>query len=123
MAVDKPHLYIALYTDADVDGRLAKQLRSTGYDALSASEADNRTLSDPEQFEFAIREQRTLLTHNARDFEPLFRKLWVEDRGHFGLIISEKLPIGELLRRVIRLLETVPADEMKNNFRNLGEFK
>ena len=84
---------------------------------------NHRAWFDAQQFEFAISQGRALLTHNARDFEPLFRELWHKGRDHFGLIVSEKLQIGELLRRTLRLLESVTADEMKNNFRNLGEFK
>lgn len=29
---------------------------------------------------------------------------------------------GEMLRRVARLLDTVNADEMRNNWKNLAEF-
>jgi len=47
---------------------------------------------------------------------------WQADRKHYGVIISEQVPIGEMLRRVIRLLNTVSADEIENGYRDLAEF-
>ena len=32
------------------------------------------------------------------------------------------MPIGEMLRRTLKLLNTVTADEMMNNIKNLAEF-
>lgn len=123
MAINEPRLYIALYTDEDIDGRLAAQLRANGYDAISTFEVGNTTIKDPVQFAFAIRERRTILTHNAQDFAPLFDELWNQGQHHYGLVISEKLNIGELVRRCLKMLESVTADEMIDNFKNLGEFK
>ncbi len=76
MATNEPRLYIALYTDEDVDGRLAAQLRAKGYDAISTFEVGNKTIKDPAQFAYAINAQRTILTHNSQDFAPLFDELW-----------------------------------------------
>jgi predicted nuclease of predicted toxin-antitoxin system len=93
------------------------------YDAISAYEVGNAELEDAEQFDFAIRQGRAIVTHNAHDFEPLVDQYYAQGKEHFGLIIAEQLPIGELLRRLLRLLNTVSADEMKNSYRDLGEFK
>jgi hypothetical protein len=62
------------------------------------------------------------LTYNGKDFMPLFDQYWWSGREHYGIIISEQLPIGELARCMLRLLNSVSADEMKNNYKNLGEF-
>lgn len=123
MASNEPRLLIALYTDENIDGRLAGQLRARGYDAISTFEVNNRGLTDPEQFAFAVSEHRAILTHDAQDFARLYESYWTNQQSHFGLIISEKIAIGELLRRCLRFLESVSADEMRNNFKNLGEFK
>lgn len=123
MARNATRLYIALYTDADVHGRLAEHLRARGFDALAASEVGNTDLDDSQQLEFAVSQGRALLTHNAKDFEPLVRNYWMEGKEHFGVIVSEQLPLGELVRRVLKMLSTVDAVQMKNSFRNLGEFK
>lgn len=65
---------ITLYTDADVHGKLAQQLRNSGYDVISAYEAGNAALNDPEQLEFAVSQGRAILTCNAKDFAPLFQE-------------------------------------------------
>ncbi len=115
-------LFVALYTDADVDQTLARQLRQHGFDALSARELGKYQLSDREQLEYAVAEQRAILSFNAKHFVPLFEEYWNTGRHHYGIIVSEQLPLGELLRRVLNLLNSVTAEEMTNNLKNLAEF-
>ena len=45
-----------------------------------------------------------------------------EGREHAGIILSVQMPIGGLLKRMLRLLDQVTADEMKNNLRYLSDF-
>ncbi|OGO36392.1 MAG: hypothetical protein A2Z03_00565 [Chloroflexi bacterium RBG_16_56_8] len=123
MAAVTTRLYIALYTDADVNGKLASQIRKHGYDAVSAYEVGNAGFDDGQQIEYAIQQERAILTHNAQDFEPLYEKYWNEGREHWGIIISDQMPIGEMLRRLLRLLDSVDSGEMRNGLRHLGEFK
>ncbi len=122
MATEETRLYIALYTDADVGLELAKQLRERGYDAVSALELGRYRPSDEEQWDYAISERRAILTFNIKHFKPLFEAYWNVGKAHYGVIVSEQIPFGELLRRVLNLLNAVAADEMKNNIKYLGEF-
>jgi predicted nuclease of predicted toxin-antitoxin system len=115
-------LFIRLYLDADVDVKLAANLRRAGYDCVSAREVGNAALDDETQIVFATNEGRVLLTHNIQDFVPIFERWWHANRNHPGIVVSQQIPLGELQRRVMRLLETVTADEMENNLRNLAEF-
>lgn len=115
-------LLIRLYLDADVDVKLAANLRRAGYDCMSAREVGNAALDDETQIVFATNEGRVLLTHNIQDFVPIFERWWHANRNHPGIVVSQQIPLGELQRRVMRLLDTVTADEMENNLRNLAEF-
>jgi predicted nuclease of predicted toxin-antitoxin system len=115
-------LFIRLYLDADVDVKLAANLRRAGYDCVSAREVGNAALDDETQIVFATNEGRVLLTHNIQDFVPIFERWWHANRNHPGIVVSQQIPLGELQRRVMRLLDTVTVDEMKNNLRNLAEF-
>ena len=115
-------LLIRLYLDADVDVKLAANLRRAGYDCVSAREVGNAALDDETQIVFATNEGRVLLTHNIQDFVPIFERWWHANRNHPGIVVSQQIPLGELQRQVMRLLDTVTADEMKNNLRNLAEF-
>lgn len=121
MDVETP-LFIRLYTDADVHGKLAGLIRQHGFDAVSAYEVDNSRLDDPEQLAYAVSQRRAILTCNIRHFAPLFDAYWQAKRPHYGIIVSEQLPVGETLHRVLRLLDNVSADEMRNNYKNLAEF-
>ncbi len=119
---DEIKLFVVLYTDADVAADLAAEIRTRGYDAVSALEKGRRYLDDEPQLEYATSEGRAILTHNQRHFEPLHRKWASEGREHAGIILSLQMPIGELLRRMLRLLDQVTADEMRNNLRYLSDF-
>lgn len=123
MASRTSRLYIALYLDEDVDKKLARQLREHHHDAVSTHEIGNTGLSDPLQLEYAIRNERAILTHNAQDFEPLFREYAEQKRDHFGIIVSNQIYIGDLLRLLLNMLDRLDADQMKNSYHHLGEFK
>jgi predicted nuclease of predicted toxin-antitoxin system len=114
-------LSIRLYLDADVDVKLAANLRRAGYDCVSARDVGNAALDD-ETLVFATNEGRVLFTHNIQDFVPIFKDWWHANRNHPGIVVSQQIPLGELQRRVMRLLDTITADEMANNLRNLAEF-
>lgn len=122
MADEPERLYIALYTDADVHGKLAALVRQRGYDAVSAFEAGNADFDDPDQLRYAAQHGRAILTCNAKDFAPLLEQWWEAGVEHWGIVVSEQLTLAEMLRRILRLLDGVSAEEMRNGFRNLGEF-
>jgi len=122
MANQGARLFVALYTDADIHGGLAAQVRRRGFDAISAYEAGTGSLDDPDQLQYATSQRRAILTCNAKDFAPLVDEWYQTGRDHYSVIVSEQIPIGEMLRRVLRLLDTVSADEMNNAFYNLAEF-
>ncbi len=116
-------LFIALYLDADVSRHLARAIRENGFDAVSAKKIGNAELQDRAQLDYAIAEHRAIVTHNIQDFAPLLNEYWRIGKEHYGIIVSQQLPLSELLRRVLKMLNTVDADEMKNSYRDLGEFK
>ena len=118
---DEVRLFIALYTDADVNKSWGLNPRA-GFDAISALEVQNNLLDDEPQLEYATSQGRTILTHNQRDFAPLHEKWQREGREHAGIILSVQIPIGELLRRTLNLLNQVTADEIHNNLRHLSDF-
>lgn len=116
-------LGVRLYTDEDVDARLAQQLRRRGYDVLSCAEAGNASQQrdDAWQLDFATREGRAIVVHNLNHFAVLHRAWSVEGREHAGIIAVRKLtPLGELVRRTQRHLDTVKPEEQYNTWRFLA---
>lgn len=120
---DKPlALFISLYLDADVNYALAKILRQEGFEALSAWEVGQQGWKDPQQLEYAVSKRMALLTHNRDDYIPLAQEYERTGRDHYGIVVSKQLPIGEMRKLLLRLLDSVAADELKNNFRYLSDF-
>jgi predicted nuclease of predicted toxin-antitoxin system len=120
---DEAQRPVKLYLDHDISYRFAEQLRARGYDAIGAWEVGNARLSDPVQLEYAAGQGRVLVTCNAQDFAPLYLEWWSAGRHHSGIVTSEQLEFGEMLRRLICFLESVTAGEMRDMIRNLAEFK
>ena len=116
-------LFISLYLDSDMSQKIARALRDEGFDAISAWEVKNEELEDDNQLEYAVSQQRAIVTFNEDDFTSLLKEYSHAGKEHYGIIVSEQLPIGVMLTRLLRMLDTISADEMKNSFRNLGEFK
>ncbi len=126
MSQHVPGLLVSLYTDEDVTSDLAPALRRRGYRAQSTVEAGNDAFSDEAQLTYAAESGMAILTHNIRDFVPLARTWFLANREHSGIILSEQFnhnQFGELLRRVLRLLNRWTADDLRNQVLFLQQFK
>lgn len=53
-------------------------------------------------------------THNRPDFETLHREYVGEERTHHGIILANRRPPHQLTARLLRLLNQLTADELKN---------
>jgi len=119
-------LSIFLYTDEDITDLLALLLRERGYGAESALDAGTIGFSDENQLAFATNLRWTILTFNRDDFTELARRWYGAGREHAGIVISQQFSrreIGEFLRQVCNLLETVSAPEMWNTVLYLQSFR
>ncbi len=113
-----------LHLNENLSPRLARELRKYGFDVMATQEMEDM-LSAPDdvQLAHAASEQRAILTFNIGDFSILHEHYMTEGKEHWGIILSNREFIGELLRRILRLLNSVSADELKNQVRWLSEFK
>jgi hypothetical protein len=66
--------------------------------------------------------RRALVTHNVADFVREARSYAAAGHDHHGIIVSDQLEVGELLRRLTRVLGRYPATEMINRFVWLQSF-
>jgi len=78
--------------------------------------------SDEEQLTHACAEQRAILTFNVGDFVVLHNQYATNGKEHWGIVLSSRESIGILLHRILRLLNSVTAEELKNQPRWLNEF-
>lgn len=96
---------------------MSRALRDAGYDALSAMEAGCKGFSDEDILAYAIAQDRAVLTHNIRDYAPLAETYYVQGIEHPGIIVTRRFEKGELLRRILALLETLTAESLANTLR------
>ena len=73
---------IKLYVDEDLTYKLARVLRSRGYDVISAHEAGMRGKKDDEQLEYSTRHGRVVLTA-TRDILCSFRESIIRRKATF----------------------------------------
>jgi hypothetical protein len=116
---DRPKLYL----NEHLSPRLAVQLRRYGFDALSSQESNMLSEDDSQQLAHAISEQRAFVTFNVSDFVSLHERYIAEGREHWGIIFSTEELFRALLHRLLRLLHTVTANDLKPQIRWLNEFK
>jgi len=115
---------IKLYLDEDVTPVLARLLRERGYDVVSAIDYGHLEWQDEAHLEYAVQEERALFTYNIRDFARLHQRWRLEGREHYGIIVSSQFSfreLGELLRRMLKLLATKKTEEINNQMLFLGK--
>lgn len=106
-----------LLLDEDVWQGLAVALREAGYDAVSVTEAGYKSLSDEEILAAATGEGRAVLSHNIQHFAPLAEACFFQGIPHAGIIVARQFEKGELLRRLLALLETLTSATLANTLR------
>ena len=117
-------LSIRLYFDHNGNPRLAADIRGAGHDAIAAREVSNCELSDANQLWWATSNGRGIVTYDLDDF-PMLAAMWArEGHDHAGITLARQppaVPYGEMLRRLLRLLDTLTADEMVNRIEWLDD--
>ena len=114
---------IKLYLDEDVPSSFAQTLINRGVDVITTRQAKNDSNSDLQQLIYATKEQRTIFTHNKKDFILLHNEYLQNKEDHTGIIISDQLPTGILLRRFMKLWFSSSAEDMKNRLEFLSNWK
>lgn len=106
---------IRLYLDEDVQqASLVRALRARQVDVETALDAGLMGVPDDAQLRHATEQGRVLLTFNRGDFVKLHIEYLSQEVHHSGIIVSDQLPVGVLLRRVLRLMDARSAEEMRD---------
>jgi predicted nuclease of predicted toxin-antitoxin system len=107
-------LFIEIYLDEDVSVLVAELLRARGFTAVTTQQAGNLGASDRAQIDYATYHQLTLLTHNRSDFELLGQEYFSSGAQHSGVIIAVRRRPMNLVKRLLRVIDSVARDEMRN---------
>lgn len=112
-----------LLLDEHIWAYLAKILRDQGFDVTHVNEVDLIATADSEILQYAVDNQQAVVTFNVRDFIPLGIQYFEDGKEHFGIVVSDEIPRGELQKRVTNLLSKITAEELKNTIRFLQDYK
>jgi len=110
-------LFIELYLDEDVSVLLSELLNGRGFKSSTTRDSGMLGKSDSEQLDYAISQKNVFLTHNWIDFENLHKEYLKSGKEHYGIIIARRVNEHSMLKRLLKVLNRVTADEMKNHLK------
>lgn len=116
---------IRLYLDEDsMRQALVIALRARGIDVETALEADLIERPDVEHLTYARREGRVLFSFNVGDFYELHTDFLRRSEAHAGLVLAQQqaYSVGEQLRRLLKLIGTLSAEDMRNRVEFLSSW-
>jgi len=94
---------------------IARILRERGFDVVAANEVGLETEPDDGVIEWAVSDQRALLTNDVPGFMRIRRGWQAEGRSHYGLLFTSdstwprsKQGIGSLSNRLDEVMRTRP---------------
>jgi hypothetical protein len=107
---------VRLYFDEDSSRHaLVRELRSRGADIVTAAEAGMLGKDDEEQLGWASQNDRALYSYNRADFCALHAQWMNRGRSHAGIVVARQdFSVGEQMRRLLRLIASVTAEEMRD---------
>ncbi len=114
---------IKLYLDEDVPLAFAQALLNRGVNVITTQQVRNDGKSDKEQLIYSTKVGRTIFTHNKRDFLLLHNEYLHNAKEHAGIILSNQLSIGVLLKRFMKLWFSLNAEEFKSRLEFLSNWR
>lgn len=112
-----------LHLNEHISPRLVEQLRKYGFDVTSTLELGMIEADDDEQLAYAASQQRAIVTFNHKDFATRHEQYLAEGKEHWGIVLSTEEATDVLRRRLLRLLHTLTAEQLKNDIRWLNDFQ
>lgn len=116
---------IRLYLDEDsMDKALVRALRARGVDVTTALESGMIERDDQIHLDFATAQGRVLYSFNVGDFYQLHTQYLEQGKAHAGMILAQQqqYAVGAQMRRLLRLMAHITAEEMKSRVEFLGNW-
>jgi hypothetical protein len=115
---------IRLYFDEDaMRSAIIQALRSRNVDVITARDASLTSRPDEDHLAYASAQSRVLFTFNRGHFARLHLELLANNSHHAGIVVSDQLETGVIVRRLLRLLNNRSADEMCDAFEFLSNWR
>jgi len=114
-------MHVKLYFDENVPEAIAAAVRLRGYDVTTVRDAGKKAASDIDQIRYASLQKRVLFTFNVADFVKLHEEFMATGLRHSGILLSKQLPVGIVVKRLLKLLSHLYVDDIENNISWLNE--
>jgi Domain of unknown function (DUF5615) len=114
---------VRLYFDEDsMQHALVEALRLRDLDVLTALEADMIEREDEEHLRHAASLGRALCSFNVGDFCRLHGEFLSTANSHQGIILArqQQYSVGEQMRRIVKLVATLTAEDMQDRLEFLS---
>lgn len=107
-----------------MDRALVAALEARGIDVLTALQAGMIERDDADHLLHATQERRILLTCNVGDFCRLHAEFLDAGTSHAGIVCmkQQSASVGDIQRRLLRLLYELMSDEMTNRLEFLANW-
>jgi hypothetical protein len=108
---------IRVYFDEDSMWQaMVTALRARSIDVQTALEAMMIARTDEDHLAFATAQGRVLCSFNVGDFYRLHTRYMAQHQSHTGLVLArqQQYSVGEYMRRLLRLMAHLTAEEMHN---------
>ncbi len=104
---------IKLYLDEDAQSTdLIQALRARQIDVITVSEVEMLGEADDVHLKYATDQGRVIFTFNRGDFFQLHTEWLHNNQHHAGIIVSDQVGIGVVLRRLLQLIDEKSASDM-----------
>lgn len=116
---------ILLYIDEDsMDEDFVQALRSRNVDVLTVVDVGMLHRADEEQLDWARENGRVIFSFNTRDFYRLHTTVVGQGLSHGGIILApqQRYSIGDMMRGVLRLINTKSREEMQGQIEFLSNW-
>lgn len=117
---------VRLYLDEDsMDKSLVRALQARGIDVTTALEENMIEQADEAHLGYATTQGRALFSFNVGDFYGLHTAWLEQNKSHTGIVLclQQRYSVGEQMRRLLKLVSQVSAEEMKNRVEFLSNWK
>src|SRR5262245_24370072 len=95
---------------------LVRALQTRGIDITTARLEGMIERLDMDHLEYATQQGRVLFSFNVRDFYQLHTEYLAQGKTHAGIVLcpQQRYSVGEQMRRLLKLIATKSAEEMKD---------
>jgi hypothetical protein len=98
-------------------------LRARNVDILSAHAVGLIAFPDSQHLEYAASHDLVIFTFNTRDFARLHAEWHEQGRHHAGIVVSDQVQVGQLVRRLLKLVGALSAADMRDRLEFLSNWK